>query len=177
MNSDSAFFLLYDFCLLKHFYTPSFYLSAFTERGIAGHRGRPSFLFYLNVDQGWPPSVQTVWRWLSCISCHKYQMELHSSDNSHNHVYRLRSVLPLFRALSLFTPIKTNSSVGSFSVNSDFCLTSSHTLVLHLLWHPVLLLFLFLIIKKTSSDFRNPAYTYLLLRTSFFSPSRWKAFH
>ena len=55
-------------CLLKHFYTPTFYPSLPPQRGKQGERGRErdvvssnSSLFF-NVDQGpRPPSVQAAW--------------------------------------------------------------------------------------------------------------------
>lgn len=64
----------YNFCALKHFYAPTFYLwlASWRERkrqkegketlgkeGWEVERGDRSD-FYLNVDRGWSPSVQTV---------------------------------------------------------------------------------------------------------------------
>lgn len=104
--------------------------------------------FYLNVDRGRPPSVQT---------CHgapasprrKYQPGLPLSDNSQ---------LPNWLCLFSFTVInvlfvrdKRERCVIS-SGGGDFSPPSSHTPVSHLQWHLLLLSFLFLVIKKTSSD-------------------------
>lgn len=104
--------------------------------------------FYLNVDRVRPPSVQMCHGALASPRC-KYQPGLPLSDNS-----QLPNWLRLFSFAVinvLFVVDKLERCVIS-SGGGDFSPPSSHTLVSHLRWHLLLLSFLFLVIKKTSSD-------------------------
>lgn len=172
VNSDSAFSSFTTSAYLNTFTPPLLSsASAFTQR--AGHRGRRSFLFLFEC---WPRMATICANcptlWLSCTSCHKYQSELHFSDNSHITLHLPCSALPLLGLL--FYQVDTNWSSISFSGNSDFCLTSS-------LWHLLLLFPLFLVIKKTSSVFPETQPTLISRWVIFFffsfSSGHWKAFH
>lgn len=100
LNNDSSFlfFLLFNLCLLKHFYTPVLFLhllllreeQLFTERD--NHSG---FIWILTKDDH---HLCKLILWL--YGSHKYQPELHFTENSHILLFRLCCLLLLFKLLS-----------------------------------------------------------------------------
>lgn len=188
MNSDSALFFSFSF-------TTSAYLNTFTPPPficVCIHPERDSwtqretlvpfffiFFFYVNVDPGWPPSVQTVSLYDSPASPainirRRFTPQI---------IHTSRFISPLLCFPPLFVLVLTPAEVVChFQQTSDFCLTSSHTLVSHF---PVasgaFFFFAFLIPRHKEKNLlrlsRNPAYTYLLLGTFFLFFYPITAFH
>lgn len=141
-------------------------MSAFTERGIAGHRGRRSFQFYLNVDQGWQPSVQTVWLYDS-PACKA--INIRSSFTS--------QIIHTSQLILCALPWHYFAFYLKWGKRTCHIIFSKQWFLSSIIWQPCVPFtvasgaFVFLILPHKENFFsvsRNPAYTYLLLGTFFF---------